>query len=96
MKINETGRIGAINPYNRNAETQRLEQTKKSARKDEVSFSAEAMNLLKAQAAEGKVDTERASRIQSLKQQVAAGTYNVDASVLAEKLAPYFRQLPEN
>ncbi|MBJ8193838.1 flagellar biosynthesis anti-sigma factor FlgM, partial [Bacillus cereus] len=46
MKINETNRIGAINPYQRNIETGRQEEQKKSRRKDEVSISPEAMEML--------------------------------------------------
>ncbi|NGM82304.1 flagellar biosynthesis anti-sigma factor FlgM [Paenibacillus sp. 7124] len=95
MKINESGRINPINPYQRNAESQRQEQMKKSTPKDEVTISTEAMKLLEAQNS-GKADNERAQRIQSLKQQVSAGTYQVDASKLAEKLAPFFKQSSEN
>lgn len=95
MKINETGRINAINPYQRSAESQRQEQMKKNSRKDEATFSSEALKLLEAQNS-GKVDAERALKIESLKQQVSAGTYQVDAAKLAEKLAPYFKQSSEN
>lgn len=95
MKINETGRINAINPYQRSVESQRQEQMKKSTRKDEVSISDEAIKLLQAQKS-GKADSERALKIESLKQQVSAGTYEVDAAKLAEKLAPYFKQSSEN
>ncbi|WP_042195525.1 flagellar biosynthesis anti-sigma factor FlgM [Paenibacillus camerounensis] len=95
MKINETGRINPINPYQRSAEAQRLDQVKKSTRKDEVSISDEAIKLLQAQNS-GKVDTDRASKIESLKQQVSAGTYQVDAAKLADTLAPYFKQTSGN
>lgn len=95
MKINETGRINAINPYQRNADAQRQEQMKRSTRKDEVSISDEAIQLLQAQNT-SKNDPERALRIDSLKQQVSAGTYQVDAAKLAEKLAPYFKPSSEN
>ena len=95
MKINDTGRVQPINPYQRAVETQKGEQSKKSSRKDEVSFSAEAMELLKAQNG-AKVDTERAARIESLKQQVAAGTYQVDTAKLVDKLVPFFKTSSEN
>lgn len=95
MKINETGRINAVNPYQRSAEAQRQDQMKKSTRKDEVSISDEAIKLLQAQNS-GKVDTDRSARIESLKQQVSAGTYQIDAAKLADKLAPYFKQTSEN
>lgn len=95
MKINETGRINPINPYQRSAESQRQEQLKKNTRKDEVSISDEAIKLLQAEQS-GKIDAERSSKIESLKQQVSAGTYQVDADKLADKLAPYFKQSSEN
>ena len=94
MKSNETGRINAMNPYQRSADAQRQEQMKKSSRKDEVSISDEAIQLLQAQNSGN--DAERALKIDSLKQQVSAGTYQVDAAKLAEKLAPYFKQSSEN
>lgn len=87
MKINEPSRIAAMNPYQRTQETQRTEETKKAARKDEVTISTEAMDMLKA--ANKPADSDRAARIQDLKQQVAAGTYSVDANKIAEKLLPY-------
>lgn len=93
MKINETGRINAMNPYQRSAESQRQEQMKKSTRKDEVSISDEAIKLLQAQKS-GKIDAERANKIESLKQQVSAGTYQVDAAKLAETLAPTLSNPP--
>ncbi|WP_068497255.1 flagellar biosynthesis anti-sigma factor FlgM [Paenibacillus kribbensis] len=91
MKINETNRIGAINPYQRNIETGRQEEQKKSRRKDEVSISPEAMEMLNRSS-----DTDRVKKIQDLKQQVASGTYRVDADKIAEKLLPYFKQSSES
>jgi negative regulator of flagellin synthesis FlgM len=94
MKINETGRVGAINSYQRNIESSRQQEDKKSRRKDEVTISAEAMEML--QATERSANTERTQQIQDLKQQVSSGTYQVDSNKLAEKLLPYFKQYPEN
>lgn len=94
MKINETGRVGAVQSYQRNLETHRQEQQNKTRRKDEVSISTEAMEMLRAQ--ESAVDPARAEKIQSLKEKVSSGTYNVSTDKLAEKLLPYFKQFPEN
>ncbi|WP_433944329.1 flagellar biosynthesis anti-sigma factor FlgM [Paenibacillus sp. SN-8-1] len=91
MKINETGRIGSINSYQRQLDNQRQLTDKKTKRKDEVSISTAAQELLQAQATEKASDPSRTQRIQDLKAQVAAGTYKVDADKLAEKLAPYFK-----
>lgn len=90
MKINETNRIGAINPYQRNTETNVQGSQKKSARKDEASFSVEAMEMLQRSS-----NAERTQRIQELKQQVVSGTYKVDADKIAEKLLPFFKQNAE-
>lgn len=93
MKINETGRVGAINNYQRHIESQRQESDRKARRKDEVSISTEAMELLQAQ--ENAQDPRRLERIEELKAQVSSGTYHVDAGKLAEKLAPYFKSITE-
>lgn len=95
MKINETGRINAVNPYQRSADAQRQDQMKKSSRKDEVSISDEAIQLLQAQNT-GKTDAERALKIENLKQQVSAGTYEVSTQELAKKLLPYFKEFQGN
>jgi len=89
MKINETGRVGAINNYQRQIDSQRKDTDNKARRKDEVSISAEAKELLKAQ--EVGMDPERMQRIEELKTQVSSGTYHVDARKIAEKLVPYFK-----
>lgn len=89
MKINETGRIGAINSYQRNVESGNQAELKKSRRKDEVSISPEAIKMLQEQ--ERTQDPERIQRIQELKSQVSSGTYQVDSSKLADKLLPYFK-----
>ncbi|MBA9085772.1 negative regulator of flagellin synthesis FlgM [Fontibacillus solani] len=89
MKINDTGRLGAINNYQRQVESQRKDSDLKSRRKDEVSISSEAKELLKAQ--ETAQDPARVELIEDLKSRVSSGTYNVDAGALAEKLAPYFK-----
>lgn len=94
MKINETGRVGAINNYQRQIESQRNELDRKARRKDEVSISAEAKELLQAQGVGN--DPERTDRIADLKSQVSTGTYQIDAGKLAEKLVPYFKSYTEN
>ncbi|KIL36692.1 flagellar synthesis anti-sigma-D factor [Cohnella kolymensis] len=86
MKINDTGRIGAYRTQQQHSEP-RTNQASPKRRKDEVQFSAEAMELLGAARTE---DPNRAERIDQLKKEVASGTYKVDAGKLAEKLLPFF------
>ena len=90
MKINETGRIGAMNSYQRQLDNQRQGDDKKAKRKDEVVISTEAHELLQADR-----DPARAERIQKLKSQVASGTYQIDSGKIAEKLVPYFKSYTE-
>lgn len=87
MKINDTQRIGAYRTYQQQNDT-RTSETANKRRKDEVQFSAEAMELLGAQRAE---DPNRAKRIEELKNVVTSGTYSVDAEKLAEKLLPFVK-----
>lgn len=94
MKINETGRVGGVSSYQRNTDMPRHEELKKNRRKDEVSISAEAMEMLQSQ--DKTTNAERAQKIQDLKARVSAGTYHVDAEKLVEKLIPYFKQFPES
>ncbi|GAB6991329.1 flagellar biosynthesis anti-sigma factor FlgM [Paenibacillus pini] len=94
MKINETGRIGGVNPYQRNIEAQRQEVQKPARRKDEISISSEAMEMLEAQVV--NTDPERVKKIEDLKQQVSSGTYQVESGKVAEKLMPYFKKLSGN
>ncbi|WP_373230782.1 flagellar biosynthesis anti-sigma factor FlgM [Cohnella sp.] len=87
MKINDSQRIGAYRTYQQNNDA-RTNQASGKRRKDEVQFSAEAMELLGAQRAITE-DPNRAQRIESLKNEVSSGTYTVDAEKLAEKLLPF-------
>lgn len=89
MKINDVGRLGSIPSYKRQIENQRLTDAKRSNRKDELSISPEAMEMLKSK--EQAAGTDKAQRIQELKAQVASGTYQVDAGKIAEKMVPYFK-----
>ncbi|WP_331872400.1 flagellar biosynthesis anti-sigma factor FlgM [Cohnella abietis] len=87
VKINDSQRISAYRTYQQQSDT-RTNQSTGKRRKDEVQFSAEAMELLGAQRAD---EPNRAQRIESLKNEVSAGTYEVDAGKLVEKLLPFFR-----
>lgn len=88
MKINDTQRIGAYRTYQQQSDA-RTNQTAGKRRKDEVQFSAEAMELLGAQRAE---DPNREQRIETLKKEVRSGTYAVDSGKLAERLLPFVRE----
>lgn len=84
MKINESGRIGAVNSYKRTSDSNQAQALSKQKKKDEVQISSEAKELLSAQSAQ-------AQKVEDLKQAVATGTYHVDAGKIAEKLWPYIK-----
>jgi negative regulator of flagellin synthesis FlgM len=88
MKINDTQRIGAYRNFQQTTET-RTNSTAGKRRKDEVNFSAEAMELLSAR--KGADETDRAQRIEQLKDEVSSGTYRVPDHLLAEKMLTFVR-----
>lgn len=82
MKINDAGRIGAIQQY-RKSHSGGLDKAGKAQAKDEVRISSQAKEL------HGTQHAERSDKIESLKQAVSTGTYHVEANKIAEKLLPY-------
>jgi len=87
MKINEPGRISAVNSYQKQ-QGNRTGQAGIAKRKDEVQISAEAHKLLTSSRVN---NPERGERIDELKQSVSTGSYHVDAGKIAEKLLPYLK-----
>lgn len=92
MKIHEVGRSGALNAYRRHNEAA-IDNNVRSRKmaKDRVQISAEAKELLEAQAVN---DPDRAERISELKQAVHDGTYHVPAAQIADKLLRYYLSDP--
>ncbi|MGO4180742.1 flagellar biosynthesis anti-sigma factor FlgM [Paenibacillus sp. MCAF9] len=88
MKINETNRIGALNPYQKHSES-RVGGTDKAKQKDEVQISAAAKELLSTSKASG---ADRTEHIEQLKRSVATGNYHVEAGKIAEKLLPFLKE----
>ncbi|MFC4599670.1 flagellar biosynthesis anti-sigma factor FlgM [Cohnella hongkongensis] len=88
MKINETQRIGAYRTYQQQSDI-RANQAAGKRRKDEVQFSAEAMEMLKSR--QPVTDPDRTKRIEQLKNEVATGNYYVEDQLIVEKLLPFFR-----
>lgn len=87
MKINESQRIGAVNPYQKHND----QQTGAAGRKrktDEVQISAEAQEMLSSSRVNG---ADRAKLINELKQSVSSGTYHVEAGKIAEKMLPFLK-----
>ncbi|WP_141506481.1 flagellar biosynthesis anti-sigma factor FlgM [Paenibacillus luteus] len=88
MKINETNRIGALNPYQKQNEM-KASGANKAKQKDEVQISAAAKEMLTTSKISG---ADRTAHIEQLKSSVASGTYHVEAGKIAEKLLPYLKE----
>ncbi|QHT63453.1 flagellar biosynthesis anti-sigma factor FlgM [Paenibacillus lycopersici] len=88
MKINQSQRIGAVNPYQKQNDPQ-TEGLSRKRKKDEVQISAEAQEMLSTSRAN---DPERTKRIDELKDSVRSGTYHVESGKIAEKLLPYLKK----
>jgi len=65
------------------------QKTGKSEGSDQVAFSSVLAGVNKAQASSQPVDTDRAERVQSLKQQVADGTYAPELEKVAASLLKF-------
>lgn len=90
MKINDTKRVGSVNPYKQlNNQNALNGLNKKEKQKDQVVISNEAKELL--ETSNTARTEERQAQINELKKSVASGTYHVEAGKIAEKLLPYLK-----
>ncbi|QGG58103.1 flagellar biosynthesis anti-sigma factor FlgM [Paenibacillus sp. FSL W8-1187] len=85
MKINDTGRVQPVHTYQKQSEA-RVSESARTRKTDQVQISEEAKAMLASRQPES---AERKQRIQELKNEVAAGTYRVDAGKIADKLWDY-------
>ncbi|HWL24560.1 MAG TPA: flagellar biosynthesis anti-sigma factor FlgM [Ureibacillus sp.] len=86
MKITSYG-VNNVNPYNK--QQQKLKSANSSssfADKIEISSAAKEMQV------NSTVSTERAEKVQAIKEQIESGTYKVDARKVAEDLLKYYRR----
>jgi len=88
MKINDIQRLGAINQYRRSEGSYGKDASKNAKRRDQVEISSEAKELQELQELQGASNRQR---IEELKESVNAGTYHVDARLLAEKMLPFIK-----
>ncbi|MFF2483661.1 flagellar biosynthesis anti-sigma factor FlgM [Paenibacillus sp. NPDC058071] len=87
MKINEPGRINAVNSYQKQS-GQKIDAANKKKQIDQVQISSMAKELQSINQAQ---TAERAAKVEELKQQVQSGTYHIEAGKIAEKLFPFIK-----
>ncbi len=80
--------INSTNPYSKNQHKGNI-ANEKSKVKDQLSISAEAMSMLDQLSGSEQVD--RKGKVAELKQQVATGTYQVEAGKVADKLLEWWK-----
>ncbi|MFY3791558.1 flagellar biosynthesis anti-sigma factor FlgM [Ureibacillus sp. MALMAid1270] len=86
MKITSYG-VNNVNPYNKQQQKLRAaSESKTFADKIEISSAAKEMQV------NSTVNTERAEKVQKLKEQIASGEYKVDARKVAEDILKYYRR----
>ncbi|MFJ5769126.1 flagellar biosynthesis anti-sigma factor FlgM [Psychrobacillus sp. NPDC093180] len=86
MKITNIG-LNQVNPYKRNQ--QQVEKTQQVAKPTtdqlEISSAAKSMQT------KSPVEVNQAERVATIKAQIDAGTYQVDAKKLASNILNYYR-----
>lgn len=86
MKITSHG-IHSVNPYTKQQNTIKpLSGKATSVDKIEISSAAKEMHV------SSNYNTERAEKLQNLKEQIKTGEYKVDANKLADNLLKYYRK----
>ena len=84
MKINDIGRINAVNAYQK---ANKVKATNKTEQKrDELQISKAAQQMLKIQKSDVLNPTARSEKVENIKAQIEDGTYQVDAKAVAEKM----------
>lgn len=83
MKINQTGPLG-VNPYKK--QMNKVAVTEKQAKADKVEISSAAKQLQEA----SPIMIARQEKVESLKQQVQNGTYQVDTEAIANSVYDFY------
>lgn len=87
MKITSYG-VNSVNPYNKQQKSLKAADIKNSLSADKIEISSAAKEM----SASSTINSERAQKIQKLKEEIESGTYQVDAQKIAEDLLKYYRK----
>ncbi|MDV2582842.1 flagellar biosynthesis anti-sigma factor FlgM [Alkalibacillus haloalkaliphilus] len=85
MKINPTNKP-YLNPYQKQMQNQPMKQSNQQSDKVEISNKAKAMQE------SNTIEKARQDHVQSIKQQVQDGEYDVDLKKTAEKLLEFYHR----
>ena len=86
MKITSLN-MNSINPYNKQLKNITTSEAKSKKQTDKIEISATAKEM----SVSSKYSSERAQKVQQLKQQVQSGEYQVNTQKVAEDILKYYR-----
>ncbi len=84
MRINKVDNILQI--YNKNAANKKVKQEKVSKSSDDIKISERAMEFQFALQKIKNVEEVRVDKIENIKKQIQAGTYEIDGRKIADKI----------
>ena len=87
MKITSFG-MNSINPYNKQQKSLKAAESKTAVNADKIEISTAAKEM----SASSTYNSERAQKVQQLKEQIQSGNYRVDAHKVAEDMLNYYRK----
>ncbi|MDN4492193.1 flagellar biosynthesis anti-sigma factor FlgM [Ureibacillus aquaedulcis] len=87
MKITSFG-VNSVNPYNRQQKALKAAENKSAVSTDKIEISSAAKEM----SASSTYNSERAQKLQKLKEDIQSGTYQVDAQKVAEDMVNYYRK----
>lgn len=93
MRVNETNRANLIQAYKNANQVSASKNRKISMGRDEVNISPEAMELLKQVDDADTIHPARQAKLETLKQQIEAGTYHVPAEQIVEKFLAFWKRV---
>jgi negative regulator of flagellin synthesis FlgM len=80
------GQVGGVNKTTRPGE---IQKTGKTEKKESASFTSALQGAHEMQASESTEETDRAAKVQALKEQVAVGSYEPDLNKVASSLLKF-------
>ncbi|MCM3389101.1 flagellar biosynthesis anti-sigma factor FlgM [Ureibacillus chungkukjangi] len=89
MKITSFG-VNSVNPYNKQQRSLKAAESKSVAATDKIEISSAAKEM--SASSTSTYSTERAQKIQQLKEEIHSGNYQVDSRKVAEDMLNYYRK----
>ena len=87
MKITSFG-MNSINPYNKQQKSLKAAESKTAVNADKIEISTAAKEM----SASSTYNSERAQKVQQIKEQIQSGNYQVEAKKMAEDMLNYYRK----